>query len=143
MVKVPEHAPPHPEKAYPGNGVSVSVTEVPEEYDAVQVEPQLIPDGALDTEPPVEVLTVSTLINGGGLGAPPEELPPQAVLSKTMTISMHSKALLKKTRRRLLIQVDNRDFIIIPKVVFMTVIRRCRTLSYSPYCEFPQEFSQG
>jgi len=72
---------------------------VPEEYDAVQVEPQLIPDGAPDTDPPVEVLTVSTLVNGIGLGTPPEELPPQAVLSKTMTISMYSTAPLKQIRR--------------------------------------------
>jgi hypothetical protein len=98
VVEVPEHPPPHPEKAYPGVGVSVNITEVPEEYDAVQVEPQLIPDGAPDTEPPVEALTVSTAITGFGLETL-AELPLQAALSKTTTISMHSTAPLKKIRR--------------------------------------------
>ena len=97
VAKVPEHAPPHPEKAYPAAGVCVRVTDVPEEYDAVQVKPQLIPDGTPDTEPPVEELTVSVSITGAGLEPLPEPPPPppQAAFSKTMATAR----LRKKTRR--------------------------------------------
>lgn len=61
-VQVPEvavHAPLHPLKSWPASGVAVSVTEVPLENDAEHREPQLIPDGELDTAPLPERLTVS------------------------------------------------------------------------------------
>ncbi len=43
VVAVPEHEPPQPPNVKPLAGVAVSVTEVPDEYVAEQVEPQLMP----------------------------------------------------------------------------------------------------
>lgn len=52
QVPVPEHPPPdQPVKAEPELAVAVSVTDVPGEYAALQVEPQLMPDGELVTVP--------------------------------------------------------------------------------------------
>ena len=58
---VPEHAPVHPEKLEPSLGCAVSVTDVPVVKLALQVNPQLMPAGALVTVPvPLpEVVTVS------------------------------------------------------------------------------------
>ena len=52
-VLVPEQPPPdQPTKVDPAFGVAVSVTAVPLAKFAVQVEPQVIPEGALLTDPP-------------------------------------------------------------------------------------------
>jgi len=58
---VPLHAPPHPANTEPEAGVAVSVTLILSENDALQVFPQLIPDGELVTVPaPLpELLTVN------------------------------------------------------------------------------------
>jgi hypothetical protein len=48
---IPEHAPDHPVKVDPDAGVAVRVTLVPELNFAVQVDPQLIPEGLLLTIP--------------------------------------------------------------------------------------------
>lgn len=49
---MPEHPPPdHPAKELLVSGVAVRVTTVPPVYVAEQVEPQLIPDGKLETTP--------------------------------------------------------------------------------------------
>ena len=54
---VPEHAPLHPEKAEPVEGVAVNSTTVPPEYVSVQSDPQSIPPGLLVTVPaPVPTL---------------------------------------------------------------------------------------
>ena len=59
---VPKHTPLHPVKLLPEAGVAVRVTAVPELKGAVQVEPQLMPDGLLATVPlPAPVVsTVNT-----------------------------------------------------------------------------------
>ena len=48
---VPEHAPDQPAKADPDERVAVNVTDVPSVNDALQVEPQSIPEGVLITVP--------------------------------------------------------------------------------------------
>ena len=64
---VPAHAPAHPANAEPEPAVAVSVTLTVGAKDALQVEPQSIPAGLLETVPePVPVLeTVSVLLPGG------------------------------------------------------------------------------
>ncbi len=47
----PEHAPDHPVKVEPVAGDAESVTTVPEEKVPLQVDPQLMPAGALETVP--------------------------------------------------------------------------------------------
>lgn len=56
---LPLHAPPQLVKLSLAAGVAVSVTWVPLEKLAVQVEPQLIPAGLLETLPPLELVTVN------------------------------------------------------------------------------------
>ena len=56
---LPLHAPPQLVKLSFAAGVAVSVTWVPLEKLAVQVEPQLIPAGLLETLPPLELVTVN------------------------------------------------------------------------------------
>jgi hypothetical protein len=57
VALVPEHAPLQPVKVAPGAGAAVRVTEVPDEYEALQVLPQAIPLGAEVTVPlPVPLL---------------------------------------------------------------------------------------
>ena len=58
QLPVPEQAPDHPLKIYPELGVAVSVTDVPELNDALQVLPQLMPIGLLVIAPLPELLTV-------------------------------------------------------------------------------------
>jgi hypothetical protein len=56
QTPVPLHAPLHPAKVEPSAGVAVSITWVPDWKLALQMEPQLIPDGVLVTVPePVPV----------------------------------------------------------------------------------------
>jgi hypothetical protein len=64
---VPAQAPDHPANAEPEPAVAVSVTLTVGAKDALQVEPQSIPAGLLETVPePVPVLeTVSVLLPGG------------------------------------------------------------------------------
>ena len=50
-VPVPLQVPPHPEKVMPESGVAVKVTCVLLANVAVQVDPQLMPDGLLVTVP--------------------------------------------------------------------------------------------
>lgn len=50
-VPVPLHAPDHPENVEPEAGAAVSVTAVPLPKLALQVWPQLIPEGLLPTVP--------------------------------------------------------------------------------------------
>ena len=54
---VPEHAPDQPANEFPLTGVAVSVTDVPVLKLAVQVCPQLIPEGELLMVPPGEPVT--------------------------------------------------------------------------------------
>jgi hypothetical protein len=83
QVLVPEQSPPHPPKVEPEAGLAVSVTAVPLEKLALQVLPQLIPEGLLVTLPdPVPArVTLSCGEDGDGGGFPPTELveapPPQ------------------------------------------------------------------
>ena len=57
QVPVPVQAPDQPEKVDPADGEAVSVTEVPELYEAVQVAPQEMPAGLEVTVPlPVPAL---------------------------------------------------------------------------------------
>jgi hypothetical protein len=70
-VPVPEQpAPDQPPNVDPEAGAAVRVTDVPVLKDAEQVEPQLMPAGALVTVPePVPArVTVSVLVAGGGIG---------------------------------------------------------------------------
>jgi hypothetical protein len=62
QAAVPEHPPPlQPENVDPVDGAAVSVTDVPSRNDALQVEPQSMPAGLLDTVPlPVPVFTTSS-----------------------------------------------------------------------------------
>jgi hypothetical protein len=73
---VPEQAPLHPEKVTPESGVADSVTLVPWANCALQVAPQLIPDGVLETVPvpvPARVTERVTFPGAGvGVGAGPE-----------------------------------------------------------------------
>ena len=48
---LPEHAPPHAVNTCPAAGVAARPTVVPELYVAEQMEPQLIPNGALEIVP--------------------------------------------------------------------------------------------
>ena len=77
QVLVPLHAPLHPVKTKPVVGAAVKVTEDPEGKFAVQVVPQLIPDGALVTVPVPDpaVVTVSWVGDGAGIGAGPDFNP--------------------------------------------------------------------
>jgi len=70
QLPVPEHAPPHPEKVEPEAGAAVSVTAVAWAKGALQVAPQLMPAGALETvpEPVPALLTVSVKFPGPGVG---------------------------------------------------------------------------
>ena len=66
---VPEQAPPQPENAEPAAGVGVKVTEVPLGKSKEQTAPQLIPAGALTTEPlPVPEIVTFKVLGGGGTG---------------------------------------------------------------------------
>jgi hypothetical protein len=51
QVAVPLHPPAHPAKTVPILGVAVNVTAVPELKEALQVDPQLMPEGELVTLP--------------------------------------------------------------------------------------------
>ena len=51
QAALPVHAPAQPPKVLPAAGVADRVTMVPEVNDAVQVEPQEMPAGRLDTAP--------------------------------------------------------------------------------------------
>lgn len=67
QLPVPEQAPPQPVKVEPEAGVAVRVTEVPLVKEALQAEPQLMPEGLLVMVPEPVVVTVSAT-----------ELPPSA-----------------------------------------------------------------
>lgn len=54
VVFVPEHAPDQPVKVEPEEAAAVRVTEVPEVKDVEQAEPQLMPEGLLETVPEPE-----------------------------------------------------------------------------------------
>lgn len=73
---VPAHAPLHPEKREPDPAAAVSVTLVPWANCALQVEPQLIPAGALETVPvPAPALATESVKfpgEGVGVGVDPE-----------------------------------------------------------------------
>src|SRR3989338_2961041 len=56
---LPEHAPDQPAKTKPDNGVAVKLTFVPDAYDSIQSEPQLMPAGLLVIEPEPDLLTLS------------------------------------------------------------------------------------
>jgi hypothetical protein len=73
QVLVPEQAPLHPPKVEPEAGEAVSVTAVPLEKLALQVLPQLIPEGLLVTlpEPLPARVTLSFGDEGCGGGFPP------------------------------------------------------------------------
>ena len=58
QVPVPEHAPPQPLKVWPVAGVAVSLTLVPEAYEALQVLPQSIPLPLTVPLPLLETLSV-------------------------------------------------------------------------------------
>lgn len=51
QLPVPEQGPYHPENWYPLPAVAVKLTLVPLLYEWLQLEPQLIPEGELVTEP--------------------------------------------------------------------------------------------
>jgi hypothetical protein len=73
QVPAPEHAPDHPLKLEPGAGVAVRATEVPCEKAYEQVEPQLMPDGALVTVPLPDLETVR--VWGEGLSVMTHDVP--------------------------------------------------------------------
>jgi hypothetical protein len=66
VAAVPVHAPLHPTNCWFRPGVAVKVTDVPDEYVAVHVEPQLMPAGALDTVPLPLLLTLRAKDDPGG-----------------------------------------------------------------------------
>jgi hypothetical protein len=99
VVEVPEHAPPQPEKAYPSAGVSVRIIELPCVYDALQVEPQFMPEGALAMAPPLVALTVSAGVEVAGVTE--VKPPPHAVVKKTTIIGMYANTPLTINRREL------------------------------------------
>ncbi|HZQ68154.1 MAG TPA: hypothetical protein VFA68_06515 [Terriglobales bacterium] len=59
QAPVPEQAPPQPPNTDPAAGVAVSFTEVPAAKSELQVLPQLIPDGVLETVPAPEPARVT------------------------------------------------------------------------------------
>jgi hypothetical protein len=76
QVDVPLHPPDQPVNVDPEEGVAVNVTAVWSLKLAVQVDPQLIPEGLLLTAPEPTLVTVTeNVCVGVGDG---EELPPQA-----------------------------------------------------------------
>ena len=66
VAALPVHAPLHPTNCWFRPGVAVKVTDVPDEYVAVHVEPQLMPAGALDTVPFPLLLTLRAKDDAGG-----------------------------------------------------------------------------
>jgi hypothetical protein len=79
---VPEQAPDHPANVDPDAGVAVSVTGVPLSKFAVQVAPQLIPDGVLVTVPEPVPLTWTLSWREVGVGEEPMVPPPQPTVRK-------------------------------------------------------------
>ena len=66
---VPEHPPPlQPEKVLPKAGVAVIVIEDPEANDLLQIEPQFIPDGTLETVPEPDFVTTRENVETGATG---------------------------------------------------------------------------
>lgn len=61
---VPVQAPVQPLNVNPADGVAVSVTVVPASKLEVQLVPQLMPAGELETDPPAEEVTVKELVVG-------------------------------------------------------------------------------
>jgi hypothetical protein len=86
QAPVPLQAPPHPAKVEPWPGVAVSVTCVPDWKVAMQVLPQLIPDGLLLMVPvPVPAAWTCNCAELGGVGGVVGELlvpPPQLIINR-------------------------------------------------------------
>jgi hypothetical protein len=68
----PAQSPPHPPRSAPATGSARSVTRVPMENMASQVEPQSMPAGTLSTVPPPLTETRGRKVAGLGLGEGPD-----------------------------------------------------------------------
>lgn len=93
QVLVPEQAPDQPAKVKPVAGAAVRVTVLPVVKFAVQVRPQLIPEGLLETAPvpfPARE-TVNDACNGTGLPVNPTH-PVHNKSSKVATIAADHRA---------------------------------------------------
>jgi hypothetical protein len=76
QAAVPLHPPDQAPKVAFNAGAAVRVTAVPDEKLAVQVDPQLMPEGLLVMVPAPEVATVSWKVDGGGALTTIEPLQP-------------------------------------------------------------------
>jgi len=80
---VPEHAPDQPAKVELDDGVAVRVTDVPLSKLALQVAPQLIPDGLLVTVPEPVPLTCTLSWTEFGVAEEPMVPPPQPIAKES------------------------------------------------------------
>jgi hypothetical protein len=79
LPSLQSESPPQDTNVDPAAGAAASATSCPDENDALQVDPQLIPEGVLVTVP----LPVPVLLSVNSLGPPP---PPPVMFSKMLTL---------------------------------------------------------
>jgi len=94
QLPVPEQAPDQPAKNAPFAGVAVSLTEVPELKDAVQVGAQLTPAGLLVTVPvelPANVTDTWYVVVGGADAPRGPEVPAAALQSAATKLKLAAR----------------------------------------------------